>query len=271
MSRRHTSLQTAWNDPVLTTADAGNTSTSKASLKPLRAHPRGRGEHLDFLCLLGAEQGSPPRTRGTRLIWLHEGSPTGLTPADAGNTRSYKWLIVRIRAHPRGRGEHDLLGFRRLVIVGSPPRTRGTQPAKWKGDKTAGLTPADAGNTRFAAQSRGLTRAHPRGRGEHGIFLSRGVLGAGSPPRTRGTRDFGVCHGVTYGLTPADAGNTFRPSLALSCSGAHPRGRGEHADTACDRSNLSGLTPADAGNTAFLDFGLSKYRAHPRGRGERTS
>ena len=104
----------------------------------------------------------------------------------------------------------------------------------------------------------------------------------------RGKLDSLFCGVATFGITPADAGKTVPPCIAMLLQQDHPRGCGENAiphtrilarigspprmrgkhSTVGRRSIDVRITPADAGKTnpVFnVDFA---YRDHPRGCGE---
>ena len=73
-----------------------------------------------------------------------------------------------------------------------------------------GITPAYAGKTRTDDGSPMQAQDHPRGCGENPcICLTIGLL-SGSPPRMRGKRLHINVPVLTIGITPADAGKTFR-------------------------------------------------------------
>ena len=69
-------------------ARAGNTSRCGHSVRPGRAHPRSRGEHIDASELFVAQKGSSPLARGTRFLRRQGNQGRGLIPARAGNTTS---------------------------------------------------------------------------------------------------------------------------------------------------------------------------------------
>ena len=72
---------------------------------------------------------------------------TGITPADAGKTRSAYNAARNPEDHPRGCGENLFETFPRVVVHGSPPRMRGKLTNSrfiLKGNR---ITPADAGKT----------------------------------------------------------------------------------------------------------------------------
>ena len=71
----------------------------------------------------------------------------GITPAYAGNTQNGKSWSVRARDHPRLRGEHYITLNMDVIILGSPPPTRGTRAIATKAAPLDRITPAYAGNT----------------------------------------------------------------------------------------------------------------------------
>ncbi len=154
------------------------------------------------------EPGSSPRTRGTRGPGGIRSGDVGLIPADAGNTQLVCCVPGRLRAHPRGRGEHSTINVSAGQDTGSSPRTRGTPRINGERGLRTGLIPADAGNTPLLANYAGVIGAHPRGRGEHGLGDEPPGCPPGSSPRTRGTRIVSPRSQLPTGLIPADAGNT---------------------------------------------------------------
>ena len=71
-----------------------------------------------------------------------------------------------------------------------------------------GITPADAGKTRYALLDLSHAWDHPRGCGENLSALFLMTACTGSPPRMRGKPD-GISKYGDYGrITPADAGKT---------------------------------------------------------------
>ena len=71
-------------------------------------------------------EGSPPRVRGTGR--LHQGRhPLGrITPACAGNSYYNDIDIATAKDHPRVCGEQALFLNIQAMMIGSPPRVRGT-------------------------------------------------------------------------------------------------------------------------------------------------
>ena len=78
----------AINNRRITPADAGKTRT----LRPFRPksgdHPRGCGENENDTRRLSQSRGSPPRMRGKQAVVAGTVTFDGITPADAGKTRS---------------------------------------------------------------------------------------------------------------------------------------------------------------------------------------
>ena len=87
-------------------ADAGNTATSRASLRGASVHPRGCGEYARLRAAFLPHIGSSPRMRGIHVIGTSKHHGFRFIPADAGNT----WPAARCQTcqavHPRGCGEY---------------------------------------------------------------------------------------------------------------------------------------------------------------------
>ena len=131
------------------------------------AHPRSRGEHGNGAIVIVACPGSSPLTRGAHGYTEKGKARTGLIPAHAGSTCDQPLPDGPRRAHPRSRGEHEILTEGEEGTTGSSPLTRGAQTDEFTTDINEGLIPAHAGSTSAPAQRQRLTRAHPRSRGEH--------------------------------------------------------------------------------------------------------
>ena len=152
----------------------------------------------------------------------------GLIPARAGSTSDPEPGESAAGAHPRSRGEHQPEIVRLEVPAGSSPLARGTLENTLQYVEDAGLIPARAGNTPRRPPPRMNPRAHPRSRGEHGLFMYEPPPAMGSSPLARGTLE-GVGNRVSdIGLIPARAGNTSKISRIGDVERAHPRSRGEH-------------------------------------------
>ena len=269
-------------------AFAGNTPASSCSTSAGPAHPRVRGEHWRCTSRYSRPRGSSPRSRGTRGTRRSTGHRRRLIPAFAGNTHQSRRVSAAIPAHPRVRGEHNGYHNRGVTAPGSSPRSRGTHR---RGPGRAGrarLIPAFAGNTRCAIPPCTGRAAHPRVRGEHGLFLTWTLPSRGSSPRSRGTRGGRGGRRARLRLIPAFAGNTPDRQRRQDCPTAHPRVRGEHESRSASRISRLGssprsrgtrlfhprdqffprLIPAFAGNTLVSALYDAGHPAHPRVRGE---
>ena len=72
------------------------------------------------------------------------------------------------------------------------------------------ITPADAGKTSAVAVSFLHREDHPRGCGENFLAFPIPNIPPGSPPRMRGKLSSGKPVLSATGITPADAGKTFK-------------------------------------------------------------
>ena len=172
--------------------------------------------------------GSSPLARGTRQITGAVTDVRGLIPARAGNTGADTSPCGVYGAHPRSRGEHEIMKRKRREELGSSPLARGTHGVNEGEPLIVGLIPARAGNTPRASIISCPSWAHPRSRGEHIRSVRLRARRRGSSPLARGTP--AQFHGATvrFGLIPARAGNTRSRMSRRGLLGAHPRSRGEH-------------------------------------------
>ena len=150
----------------ITPADAGNRCTIRRATLDNRDHPRGCGEQSNPHPDCSRREGSPPRMRGTGTGVFRPFDKCGITPADAGNSRS-AWMSrggtkdhpadagnsydktgqpLQIGDHPRGCGEQETQVYICRYATGSPPRMRGTVYDWNKPGYRRRITPADAGN-----------------------------------------------------------------------------------------------------------------------------
>ena len=92
-----------------------------------------------------------------------------------------------LRDHPRACGEQDLLAAGEKVVVGSPPRVRGTAVQGLPDPIRERITPARAGNRWHHYQELCGDGDHPRACGEQIAQGDKDWAEKGSPPRVRGT------------------------------------------------------------------------------------
>ena len=71
----------------------------------------------------------------------------GITPADAGKTRTDDGSPTQAQDHPRGCGENGNKFLYSGIYVGSPPRMRGKPEQAAVVRISTRITPADAGKT----------------------------------------------------------------------------------------------------------------------------
>ena len=131
-----------------------------------RDHPRVCGEKRDFSRLPPFLQGSPPRMRGKGFESGVSSIQRGITPAYAGKSRPYIWVLVRLRDHPRVCGEKNHIRIGDLLRTGSPPRMRGKEVSKRLNSTKRRITPAYAGKRVSIRQAVVNSRDHPRVCGE---------------------------------------------------------------------------------------------------------
>ena len=74
----------------------------------IRDHPCLRGEYLQYFFCVDSIVGSPPLTRGIRVLIRLLTCQNGITPAYAGNTATPLRRLHSPKDHPRLRGEYRL-------------------------------------------------------------------------------------------------------------------------------------------------------------------
>ena len=80
-----------------------------------------------------------------------------------------------------------------------------------------GITPADAGKTRFFSNFTSPVKDHPRGCGENSHNHGEQHKGMGSPPRMRGKPFVKSILTESVRITPADAGKTVQVVRCKDC------------------------------------------------------
>ena len=113
--------------------------------------------------------------RGARTVTVGVGSPFRIIPADAGSTFFIGDLIWRTPDHPRGCGEHILSTGRHVGNIGSSPRMRGAPDITDNANNAVRIIPADAGSTFCLVEHKTTVWDHPRGCGEHNLFIEFGT------------------------------------------------------------------------------------------------
>ena len=139
------------------------------------------------------------------------------------------------------------MGIYPAAMTGSSPLTRGALVRGLNVYGAAGLIPAHAGSTVSGVTKSAAMSAHPRSRGEHTPGIVTAVSLWGSSPLTRGARIRNAVLGLHQRLIPAHAGSTSRWSSRSAPARAHPRSRGEHANSGPRGSPESGSSPLTRG------------------------
>ena len=111
------------------------------------AHPRSRGENINWVRTTHYTLGSSPLTRGKPAVANFEANAAGLIPAHAGKTPPRAAGTTWSGAHPRSRGENAASVGIACTRPGSSPLTRGKRNIKANAVKRSGLIPAHAGKT----------------------------------------------------------------------------------------------------------------------------
>ena len=152
--------------------------------------------------------GSPPLARGvlSKVCCIVPG--VGITPACAGSTIESWRLSVRMKDHPRLRGEYFSKQNWYRLYSGSPPLARGVPLLKNSYNGFPGITPACAGSTLPIDFIGPITKDHPRLRGEYSETFAFALPPSGSPPLARGVRQQLSDYLRVVGITPACAGST---------------------------------------------------------------
>ena len=179
-----------------TPAYAGKIESAQAGSRPLRVHPRIRGEDRSGSGITVRSGGSPPHTRGRCLPVVLAAPERGFTPAYAGKIGTSIPSASSARVHPRIRGEDKINPAVSAVFVGSPPHTRGRFSRCCGICNIRRFTPAYAG--KIEAETDGNVRiwVHPRIRGEDQGIRVRRAVAPGSPPHTRGRYSPGRASGL---------------------------------------------------------------------------
>ena len=151
-----------------------------------------------------------------------------IIPAYAGSTGLCNLGPEAEPDHPRIRGEHGHGLLELADAAGSSPHTRGALQPFDLAEDVVGIIPAYAGSTVAARAPAGISRDHPRIRGEHECQVARVLAVVGSSPHTRGALHQIRHCAIERGIIPAYAGSTRWKKCDSDFGRDHPRIRGEH-------------------------------------------
>ena len=244
-------------------ACAGNTRLIIAIWPSMWDHPRMRGEHKANGTSDLQQAGSSPHARGTRDKETDETDWTGIIPACAGNTNSFKSMQSSVRDHPRMRGEHIANVDGGPDMQGSSPHARGTLLVASALMCCFGIIPACAGNTKKAGKRWTPIGDHPRMRGEHHTSLSNVWDALGSSPHARGTHSYRTAVTHHVGIIPACAGNTCQSAGSWPHPWDHPRMRGEHGLERPTKQDRMGSSPHARGTRGLVALCLGRVGIIP--------
>ena len=194
---------------------------------PTRDHPRVCGEKRNQRRAGGRRVGSPPRVRGKVAHIQLRDLELGITPACAGKSSTFPFLLLFFWDHPRVCGEKPPCDAWGPAVAGSPPRVRGKAQGCVSPPHDDGIPPACAGKSTSIPARRSMPGDHPRVCGEKHYPDSMQHMKAGSPPRVRGKAAHDAVKRADGGITPACAGKSFIAVLQVSDNMDHPRVCGE--------------------------------------------
>ena len=224
-------------------ACAGSTCPSRPSAATAGDHPRMCGEHRICCQSCKISTGSSPHVRGALVQDFLQGLSTGIIPACAGSTVSWRIRRPPCRDHPRMCGEHNRGSSFGQSHKGSSPHVRGARQACDDALQESGIIPACAGSTSWETLRRSSIRDHPRMCGEHSVKHNAKGNDQGSSPHVRGARRRQQDHPGSQGIIPACAGSTSRPPDLHTVPRDHPRMCGEHPLVTSSASPSAGSSP----------------------------
>ena len=269
-------------------ACAGSTLFCHRFFGRFRDHPRMCGEHLPESAICGHSRGSSPHVRGALVQDFLQGLSTGISPACAGSTVSWRIRRPPCRDHPRMCGEHNRGSSFGQSHKGSSPHVRGARQACDDALQESGIIPACAGSTTVGKTKLLFIWDHPRMCGEHELGDFAAFLDQGSSPHVRGALRQTQRQGQRPGIIPACAGSTPTATRPSREPRDHPRMCGEHFTTTgspyCSSGSsphvrgaptgdllgvtIGGIIPACAGSTPTATRPSREPRDHPRMCGE---
>ena len=209
------------------------------------------GEKSNRVHIAAVCTGSPPRGRGKVLVVVCGDLALGITPAWAGKSQQTDHCDDSTEDHPRVGGEKWNCLFANASALGSPPRGRGKENSGLFTEAIRGITPAWAGKSFRAAESRQACRDHPRVGGEKYRSSRTSTCVKGSPPRGRGKEIVDITEWPTNRITPAWAGKSCFLRFFQLLIRDHPRVGGEKKHTKSWKAATAGSPPRGRGKAAW--------------------
>ena len=146
----------------ITPACAGITVLSGKQGTCAGDHPRVCGNYPASAEESPPLNGSPPRVRELQSDKLTYLKLTRITPACAGITGKFLFILQSVEDHPRVCGNYFLISDFVVFHAGSPPRVRELHRVHRFGQEHDGITPACAGITCLSFRNILGTWDHPR-------------------------------------------------------------------------------------------------------------
>ena len=188
---------------------------------------------------------------------------TRITPAYAGKSHRLhpdgRWCWD----HPRVCGEKKAVPVIHKSCIGSPPRMRGKESAKFYTQDISRITPAYAGKSFRRRSSAYCPEDHPRVCGEKCGSESLHRQHRGSPPRMRGKGIIVDPSALPLRITPAYAGKSAVCPPILSSCRDHPRVCGEKQAALCKAKGKIGSPPRMRGKDIVVKGHSSKEGITP--------
>ena len=156
-----------------------------------------------------------------------------------------------------------------VVVVGSPPLTRGKAALVVVAVFFMRITPAYAGKSDIFLSNNNDNQDHPRLRGEKDLVFCNPDLCWGSPPLTRGKVTVYHAYIALYRITPAYAGKSFLVAPIRTPAQDHPRLRGEKPASVRRLFWLKGSPPLTRGKEDSVSCFYSAHRITPAYAGKR--
>ena len=217
-----------------------------------RDHPRIRGEHGQEASNADSARGIIPAYAGNTVQALRRCLCCGgSSPHTRGTLDIVQDGVVKLRDHPRIRGEHARTRVDDAAQHGIIPAYAGNTVAMVDPDGTVrGSSPHTRGTPVVSGNASCARGDHPRIRGEHETMHRAHVIDPGIIPAYAGnTLHHWEVVSASPGSSPHTRGTQALPDGQLALRRDHPRIRGEHQRREIVLCARKGIIPAYAGNT----------------------
>ena len=258
---------------------------------PASVHPHARGERWQRRRPCCRSCGSSPRTWGTPGLIRGDRLGRRFIPTHVGNAATLTRRSSLQTVHPHARGERCCAHRLASIPAGSSPRTWGTRDGWGTALKPARFIPTHVGNASILLTIASADSVHPHARGERPARPVTVSWGAGSSPRTWGTRRLSTRQFPLLRFIPTHVGNAQTQSAHAVAVPVHPHARGERFTLDSTASRKPGSSPrtwgtqspnhcgpdgrrfipTHVGNASMRRMHSSGATVHPHARGERVS